>query len=78
MTKQSAILCAAAALPVMAIGSWRRPLVAAILFVLLVVATNVVMDARTDGWWSYFVWDLPRNHDRLPSASLDFHGALLA
>jgi hypothetical protein len=63
MTKQSAILCAAAALPVMAINSWRRPLVAAILLVVLVVATNVLMDARTDGWWSYFVWDLPRRHD---------------
>jgi hypothetical protein len=63
MTKQSAILCAAAALPVMAIGSWRRPLIAGSLLVFLVVATNLLMDVRTDGWWSYFVWDLPRGHD---------------
>lgn len=59
MTKQSALFSAALALPILAIGSWRKASMAACTFLALVLVTNAVADAHTGGWWSYFVYGQP-------------------
>src|SRR5262249_36325928 len=60
-TKQTALICAVVALPVMAFGSWRRPAVAACVLSALVLVTNAVMHAWTDGWWTFFIYDIARD-----------------
>ncbi len=72
MTKQIALLTAAIALPVAALGAPRRTLTAAGTFGALVIGTNIVMNARTGGWWGYFVYRLPLLHDVVPASMHDF------
>lgn len=60
-TKQTALVCAAVALPVMAFDSWRRPAIVAAVLSVLVVGTNVIMGARTEGWWTFFVYGIARD-----------------
>ena len=62
LTKQTALL---AAVPLLAIGALRdpqRPIVAGVVLAVLVIATSVWMNARTDGWWMYFLYRLPQMH----------------
>jgi hypothetical protein len=60
-TKQTALVCAAIALPVMALDSWRRPAIAAAAMALLVAASTAIMAVRTDGWFTFYVFRLTRD-----------------
>ena len=63
LTKQSTLGIAAVALPIVALDEWRRPALAGGTLLVLVAATTLVMDSRTGGWWSYFIFRLAWQHD---------------
>ena len=59
LTKQTTLMVAAVALSVIAVSETRRAAIAALVCAALVLGTTIVMDARSGGWWSYFVFRLP-------------------
>jgi hypothetical protein len=62
LTKQTALVIAAIALPIAALGTPRRALGIGATVASLVLATNLVADARTHHWWHYFIYTLPTRH----------------
>jgi hypothetical protein len=62
VTKQTTLLVVAPFVLVAALRGAKRPLAAALVFGTLVGATNIVMNARTDSWWHYFMYQLPLMH----------------
>jgi hypothetical protein len=62
LTKQTTLIAAVPLLFIAGIQAPKRPLITAAVFGVLVEATNVIMDARTGGWWSYFLYRLPLLH----------------
>ncbi len=62
LTKQTTLIAIAPFLLVAAIKAPQRPMITAAVVAVLVEATNVVMNARTGGWWNYFLYRLPLLH----------------
>ncbi len=67
-TKQTALVFAAPVLLSMCVTSFRRGLVAVVAFVLLTGALCLWMDRSTGGWFTYYVFEVPRHHGLRTSA----------
>jgi hypothetical protein len=56
---------------------WKRAAAVALVAGAIVIAGVAWMNARTGGWFSYYVLDMPRAHGITPSRASDFIGDLL-
>lgn len=73
-TKQSALLAAAVCTIALAFRSWREALAFAGTLAALVIATTIAFDARTDGWYRWYAFDLLAGHPLVPEMALRFWG----
>ena len=62
LTKQSALFIAAPALVFLLVADWRRGIAFGGTFALLVGGATLVLDRASGGWYSFYVFDLPRHH----------------
>jgi hypothetical protein len=62
LTKQTALVAVGLFVAIAAIREPARPVVAALVLAILAEAANLLMDARTDQWWSYYLYRLPALH----------------
>jgi hypothetical protein len=61
-TKQTMLPVALPAVLYVALCDLRRGMVVAAVLGSAVVGSNVIFDAVTDGWYSFYVWEVPRDH----------------
>lgn len=71
LTKQTAMVLAPPFAIAAAIRAPRRGAVFALAFAGLWLAATTALDASTDGWFSFYTWDLPRHHQYDWSIAID-------
>lgn len=71
LTKQTAMVLAPPFAIAAAIRAPTRGLVFGLVFAAAWLLTTSVLDAATDGWFSFYTWDLPRHHQYDWSIAVD-------
>lgn len=72
LAKQDAALPAVAVLVWLAVRDRRRGAVAGATFVGLLVAVSVALQVSSDGWFWFYVVEVPRSHELVPASMLGF------
>lgn len=72
LTKQSAPIALAPAGLAFLLIDWRRALWVGGAFVVATSASVLVLQWLTDGWFLYYIWDVPRMHPNVSSVYLEF------
>jgi hypothetical protein len=72
LTKQSAVVAAAPVLLIALFFNWRRALIAGGLFLALSALSVLLLDLWTDGWFTYYTFEVPRRHATVESMYRDF------
>lgn len=70
--KQSALPVAVACFAGLCWGARRDALAGFALLAVLVIGSTLVLDARSDGWYRWYVFDLVAGHRFLPAMALQF------
>lgn len=74
LSKQTALMVAVPLVLYTLISARKRPRLLAfpVVFISLVIASSRLLDGATDGWFSYYIFELPRMHAFLPEKTLSF------
>lgn len=72
MTKQTALAITVAATVYLLVTNWRQGLLFAVIYAVLLVSSTFILDSASDGWYRYYILDLPGQHPWLKEMWVKF------